>query len=565
MANESKQLYDVKIPDDLVQKLEHLPGGMQPTLAKIEKEYGISVSSSSSKHFSITGPSPEILDVAIETLEKQLEAQERQDNKESVTNSPLEDKRSAWKFFGEYARKATHLFLPELKELQRVESVIVQEKKNCLEITCSYDDTNAVKVAVNHLENALHDLHEDEVKITANDKDINKIYKFIQNTQKHDKTVLIVLNEETTTAKISGKTEHHVQKVADKLRSGKVTDPLVLPVLVKSKKFENHLKLPPVIVKKIEKQKGGIFPIITATEKEFGLEIKYVRDKHFIIFGPNADFLELMAQTLVLRYVMKTPLEHGIIGILQRQNAVWKFLGEYAKKVNHLFKRELAFIDRIKTVTIRAFPCQINPTCVEILCSVKVVQQVKAGVEQLVDTLNKLFGHHVRIPDTDRDKQNARDFVRFRHEHDTTVLCIFEEESRTLAIFGRNLYIVRQVANEVQALVTSVPQIVPVPDKIKNTYRQMYQTRLNDAVVERLQKRSGGIVPIIQRLEKEYGLKAIHNKNKVALVSPSEEVLELATETMEARYAADLNRHGPFKIMRGKPRCLQIPSKIEKC
>lgn len=74
---------------------------------------------------------------------------------------------------------------------------------------------------------------------------------------------------------------------------------------VKSKKFEHHIKLPPGIVKKIEKQKGGIFPIITATEKEFGLEIKYVRDKHFIIFGPNADVLELMAQTLVLRYVIK--------------------------------------------------------------------------------------------------------------------------------------------------------------------------------------------------------------------------------------------------------------------
>ena len=72
-------------------------------------------------------------------------------------------------------------------------------------------------------------------------------------------------------------------------------------------------------------------------------------------------------------------------------------------------------------------------------------------------------------------------------------------------------------------------------------------------------------MPIIQRLEKEYGLKAIHNKNKVALVSPSEEVLELATETMEARYAADMNRHGRLRIIGGKSRCLQTPSKTDKC
>ena len=55
----------------------------------------------------------------------------------------------------------------------------------------------------------------------------------------------------------------------------------------------------------MEKQKGGIFPIIASTEKEFGLEVKYVRDRYFLIFGPNKDVLDLMAQTLVLRYVLK--------------------------------------------------------------------------------------------------------------------------------------------------------------------------------------------------------------------------------------------------------------------
>ena len=60
----------------------------------------------------------------------------------------------------------------------------------------------------------------------------------------------------------------------------------------------------------MEKQKGGIFPIIETIEKEFGLEIHYLRDKHFVIFGPSQDVLDLMAQTLVLRYIMKVYIYH---------------------------------------------------------------------------------------------------------------------------------------------------------------------------------------------------------------------------------------------------------------
>ena len=74
---------------------------------------------------------------------------------------------------------------------------------------------------------------------------------------------------------------------------------------VKSKKFKHQLKIPKEIVKKMENQKGGIFPIINSIEKEFGLEVKYIRDRFFILFGPSMSILELMSQTLVLRYVLK--------------------------------------------------------------------------------------------------------------------------------------------------------------------------------------------------------------------------------------------------------------------
>ena len=150
--------------------------------------------------------------------------------------------------------------------------------------------------------------------------------------------------------------------------------------------------------------------------------------------------------------------------MLQRQNAVWKFTGEYAKKLYHLFKKELMYITRIKTVTLKAFPCQLNPTSVEILCSVKYVRHVQDAIEKLTNMLHNLFEHKVNIPDA--EKQNVREFVRYLHEHDNTVLCIFDEETRTLTVFGRNYYIVKQVAGEVKEMVTTKPQSVPVPHKL---------------------------------------------------------------------------------------------------
>ena len=152
--------------------------------------------------------------------------------------------------------------------------------------------------------------------------------------------------------------------------------------------------------------------------------------------------------------------------MLQRQNAVWKFSGEYAKKINHLFKKELGYIERIKTVTVRAFPCQLNPTTVEILCSVKYAEHVKEAIEKLTSMLHNLFEHKVNIPDRETDKQNVREFARHSQEHDNTVSCIFDEEAHMLTVSGRNFYIVRQVAGQVKDMVTTKPQSVPVPQKL---------------------------------------------------------------------------------------------------
>ena len=153
--------------------------------------------------------------------------------------------------------------------------------------------------------------------------------------------------------------------------------------------------------------------------------------------------------------------------MLQRQNVLWKFLGEYARKVNHLFKKELSSIKRMKTVTVRAFPSQMIPIYVEILCSVKAVDRLKPEIEKLVEMLNNLYEQKVTVPNKEKDTQKLREFVRHKHEHDATVLCILDESDNTLTVWGRNFYIVRQTASE--ALDVTVPrssQSVPVPDEL---------------------------------------------------------------------------------------------------
>ena len=245
MEHETDRRCELKIPDKLVEKLQQLTGGIQPVLIKLEKEYSLSTSSSyvESNHFSIIGPNPEILDLAIETLERRFTGHDKQDSIDSGVSHELEDKRATWKFLGDYAKKACHLFLPELKELESIESVIVKETKNCLEITCSYDDVNTVKQAVDKLERALHDLYEDTIKVKGKTKELDLIKEYIQKTHARDKTVIMVFNEGDKTVNICGKTKEHIDELSEEFRSGKVTGTLVLPVLVSFVTMFCHLTL----------------------------------------------------------------------------------------------------------------------------------------------------------------------------------------------------------------------------------------------------------------------------------------------------------------------------------
>lgn len=64
---------EMKVPEVLIEKMEKLPGGIRPILSKIEKEFGLATTCSYSlgvKNYFIVGPNPDILELAIETLQR---------------------------------------------------------------------------------------------------------------------------------------------------------------------------------------------------------------------------------------------------------------------------------------------------------------------------------------------------------------------------------------------------------------------------------------------------------------------------------------------------------------
>jgi len=73
-----------------------------------------------------------------------------------------------------------------------------------------------------------------------------------------------------------------------------------------------------------------------------------------------------------------------------------------------------------------------------------------------------------------------------------------------------------------------------------NMYREIFQTKIPVEIVQKLEEMPGGIMPLLTRIEQEYGVRPLYQQSgKLVLISPSAEVLELAQETIEERFSAE--------------------------
>ena len=59
-----------------------------------------------------------------------------------------------------------------------------------------------------------------------------------------------------------------------------------------------------------------------------------------------------------------------------------------------------------------------------------------------------------------------------------------------------------------------------------NMYREIFQTKIPVEIVQKLEEMPGGIMPLLTRIEQEYGVRPLYQQSgKLVLISPSAEVL----------------------------------------
>ncbi|WAR21796.1 hypothetical protein MAR_015770 [Mya arenaria] len=513
------RMCEIALPEVLVERLEELPGGMRSVLTKIEREFGLhtAVSHVGGRKYTIVGPNPDILELAEE--------------RESVVSGEIEGKRAVWRLQGDYASKAAHLFKPELEAINKLPGVHLNVSPLKLEISAGYEQTEKVRGEVESLELQIDALHEHRMSIKGSHAEIVRLRQFIQRKNKYDYTVIFVPDERHQSVTVYGRTEETVKRIVDEWaiasrshgaspnRMLSVSPSFSYSTVGSYPQWRAEMKIPAGIVSKLERQRCGVASISADIEREFGLK--------------------LAVQTLIHRYVLRTPPKHGVLGQLQGKNAVWKFNGNYAKKVAHLFAKELKRISRIQTVNIKATPSRLAPVCLSVLCSVRVIEIVKAEIEKVVGQLHNLFEMHLDVPDDAEQVSRVKTTVLW-YADSADVLIVYDERSRRVTAWGRNELPVRHAIGDLQHERKLAVREEPSTAEFWNMYRELFQTKIPEEIVEKLEELPDGIMSLITKMQQEYVVRPLYHRehHHLVLVSPSVEVLELAQETLGERYAA---------------------------
>ena len=206
-----------KIPADILTKLEG-----KSCIHKIPLELGLQYRHKAGQSLYIEHDNPDILYLAADTMKFWVSPQS--DIKDGSLNI-LENKKVVWKFHGNYARKAVHLFEKRLSTTALGNVTIemnTKEKKNVslLEIFCEYDQFAKVSPNVNSICKSIENLTERHIDIKSNE--IVKARQFAQQRLDYDKTVLCIYREKDRKLDIFGKTSDATEKAAKEFKAGQV-------------------------------------------------------------------------------------------------------------------------------------------------------------------------------------------------------------------------------------------------------------------------------------------------------------------------------------------------------
>ena len=196
-----------KIPVETLTKLED-----RKLIHKIPKELGIDYKYSKGQSLVLVHNDPDILDLAADTMNFWISPPA---NLKSCMIPLLENKKVVWKFHGEYARKAVHLFQRDLTAENLGNDAIVnnnREKNVCLlEIFCEYNDFAKVNPKINGICRDIEALPQKTIVVKQSDK--IKARQFVHRTLDDDGNVLCLFKEKESRLEIFGKSEETVNRV----------------------------------------------------------------------------------------------------------------------------------------------------------------------------------------------------------------------------------------------------------------------------------------------------------------------------------------------------------------
>ncbi|XP_053389986.1 uncharacterized protein LOC128552934 [Mercenaria mercenaria] len=198
--------------------------------------------------------------------------------------------------------------------------------------------------------------------------------------------------------------------------------------MVKNSEDDCRLRIDPVLVDKFRRLQGGINEVGTKIVRDFGLRYQYDKNRGTLeLIGPDTEILGLAVETLRFWVEDDEFPDTGItcqVGYPNRNNVIWRFHGDYAKKFDHLFAEDIAKLKLVTSFNIKAVPTKRNPEYVELYCHFSVYHQVKSEVKRITKEISRIFQNDFFIPKSDFLK--ARDFARSKISDDKVLYALKE-------------------------------------------------------------------------------------------------------------------------------------------
>ena len=274
--------------------------------------------------------------------------------------------------------------------------------------------------------------------------------------------------------------------------------------------------------------------LIHKIQTEMGIEVRHEAGISLTLIHSEEELLKVAADTLEFWTTPQTRMKDFMICLLENKKVVWKFYGNQARKVMHLFEENLKTIGRVEVRQDETLTKNIS--LLEILCEFEEYKTVNPKMEQLCRGLDELLTGTINL--RERDKPTARKYVENKLKNDKSVLCIFNEGELIIEIFAKNIESVAKVKTEFYQQ-PSTSDSAEKPSKVKSSTRTtVVHLNAKDTQTQDTQTQNTSINK--QKLSgKEESIKEMHYTNDGK--DGATKALQLLAETEQKDLSTDIN------------------------